>query len=186
VRRQVLNVSAVVSLVLCVGTAALWVRTYSRREILDISLSRRPDPTVKYYYQQFGISWIADSGGFSCWAYWQPRDKLELRAPLVSHLSLKSMEYAWCPTRYARDPVHGGFQFLLNYREYPMETPMPLIVTVPLWFMFSGFLLATILCGTPIMKRKRRASAGLCVTCGYDLRATPDRCPECGAVPPAK
>ena len=32
-------------------------------------------------------------------------------------------------------------------------------------------------------RRRRRASTGRCPACGYDLRASPDRCPECGAVP---
>ncbi len=43
--------------------------------------------------------------------------------------------------------------------------------------LLSGLLLAW-----RIARWRRLRPPGCCVNCGYDLRATPDRCPECGTV----
>ncbi len=48
-------------------------------------------------------------------------------------------------------------------------------VVIPLWLVFVPCS-----AGGVVLWRVRRYSSGRCRTCGYDLRATPDRCPECG------
>jgi hypothetical protein len=58
-----------------------------------------------------------------------------------------------------------------------------LYVGVPYWFLLTATAAPAVWCAARLLFRKRRHGAGLCPTCGYDLRATPDRCPECGAIP---
>ena len=56
------------------------------------------------------------------------------------------------------------------------------VAVLPLWLIMVLFGL------WPAIRfwrwtRRRRYGAGCCAVCGYDLRATPERCPECGTVP---
>jgi len=52
-------------------------------------------------------------------------------------------------------------------------------VGIPLWFV----AFVAVIPSAFWFKSRRAPQNGLCEVCGYDLRATPERCPECGTVP---
>jgi len=73
----------------------------------------------------------------------------------------------------------GGFAEHWPFHDYPYT-----ITIVPQWLPLCAVAapvsLALFLGFIRFLKSARRRSKGLCPGCGYDLRATPDRCPECG------
>jgi Flp pilus assembly protein TadB len=90
-------------------------------------------------------------------------------------------EWVNVPFEGGRSPV-AGFFFASHETSYStwriVLLPIPCLVV-----LFALLPLVDMIFMRRRRCRRRRAAAGLCVICGYDLRATPAKCPECGAMP---
>jgi hypothetical protein len=119
-------------------------------------------------------------------SYWR-HDEVLLRDAMVTSADGSLDVLRW--------PAGQGFTLVPVQTPYGMEhalvfpgrpSPPP-----PHLYHFPYALVAPLL-ALPAMaylvwdRRRRRRLArrpGYCLQCGYDLRATPGRCPECGSVP---
>jgi hypothetical protein len=103
-------------------------------------------------------------------------------------------EYSWKQARPAE--VGGtsyqskGFIQWLGFRYVDQPNPMSVVTTnnyyrewnTPFWSLLLLCAALPVVRVGLAMRRRRVRRSGLCAVCGYDLRATPERCPECGAV----
>ena len=88
--------------------------------------------------------------------------------PLAHHL----LGFGWHSGQYAAD---------LAFRPSP-NGPMVTYHTthLPYWSLLVLSAIPPVAMFRRWRRRRRRVRQGLCLICGYDLRSTPDRCPECG------
>jgi hypothetical protein len=58
-------------------------------------------------------------------------------------------------------------------------------IRLPLWMLLGIALTPSVIHVYRVRRRKKQQLAGICMHCGYDLRASPTRCPECGSTVPS-
>ena len=202
-RRRLLNLLTLLSMMLCVAACVLWVRSYRGGESLE-----RVDPARRIVFTSYrgalsacrsdgtfaaGVPFPAGTGvppadAWQRWAYWGgfgSRRRADADGfaycPLLggqswwSELGFGAGDRECKPTRNAislhdwLSPTWGGRQRWL---------------TLPYWSLAAALLVAPLVRTAGFLRRRRHHLVrGRCTRCGYDLRATPGRCPECGAVP---
>jgi hypothetical protein len=91
-------------------------------------------------------------------------------------------------------PVARGFQpaseFYMQLSLATFSSPRGRIIDTQLFFwsisIWWTIVSTSVLLAIQVLLwlKSKRPSRDHCVSCGYDLRATPDRCPECGRVTP--
>jgi hypothetical protein len=81
----------------------------------------------------------------------------------------------------------GDFQFCMYVAGKPIDLlGRGYVLIFPFWSLLALMTVPLLLALRWEVRGRRRLwreRHGCCLRCGYDLRASPERCPECGAVP---
>ncbi len=181
------RIASIVSFVLCLAVLGLWVRSYWRMD--QYNRLRRTGQQIAYDDVcsacgdiLIGRLWIDDEivrgadirPGFSS-------------TPLMATTSL----VGWVETLRAVAPANAppwSFRFA-GFDAYVErgKRGTDWMIVIPLWFPAAVTAILPLLFLHRLRKARRRRAQGLCRRCGYDLRASTERCPECGTpVPPRR
>ncbi len=158
-----------------------------------------------------GMSFLTAGGAADLWhRSWHVGDLIQWNRPTMS-LGWYSSEggvrlFVATATPPERLNGDGAWSWDEDHHGYPHEDKSVAVVAFP-WAGISidrclngvggywsdlilPYWVIVLLAGIPggtagwrLWRRRRPALSGVCRSCGYDLRASPGRCPECGTAP---
>jgi hypothetical protein len=144
-----------VATVLAVGLVPMWYRSHQGPEFVKYASPSQWFLSVTSGHGTLDVLYIADWPG-------EPEFLAGRRG--------KDVMYA---TRYGKRFLGFGTAAQTNGGRY---------VVIPYWFLTACCAAVAVVAGRSWRRQRRVLLQGRCKRCGYDLRATPERCPECGTV----
>lgn len=177
------------SVLLCVATLALWVRSYRTADVYRFGYwNARPYPTWPAYRTADmlvlgscdGCLLLRIGSAGCCGPTLHPTGPGPdgQRCDRIADLD-HSETWQACFQSHGRQwknlfGIQYGTEFLVRGQQLPRRS-----LLVPDAIPFALSAIAPWLC---LLRSRRPIRSGLCASCGYDLRATPHRCPECGTL----
>jgi hypothetical protein len=180
-----------VSLLVFLLGAGMWGRSYWR---VDWWRAWGEGDKEGYWTSRDVVIWSAKGG---VGVYLSEYRGLPLSGPRLVYAADRSMEYPYVPipqltkahgwrvgpVTWMDDRVGPGFVSSNGQRSVVWENQRDRAVVLP-WWLFAAVGAVFPAIGCVRWRRGRRtrwrALRGLCVRCGYDLRASTGKCPECG------
>jgi hypothetical protein len=183
-------------LLLLVMTAFMWYRSLGTMDFVEIKYMQ--EPIEPFHRARWTFESVA--GGVSLWRGREGPFVGEEAPPSFVRSDATSEYHSWerrhsdaYPTRPFLVPCYVNFLGIQigEYHAPPSPSPFyPTVfddavsVTMPYWLLALLFATPLILLivgpQRSWLRAARRKKLGLCLHCGYDLRGTTGRCPECG------
>jgi hypothetical protein len=160
--QRAINLLVLLSLALCIGTAALWVRC---RIVGGDALIRDRSRWI----------WNVSAYGGRLHIVMVNRDRTARDLAVHPHRG-------WFHQTISMPPTAKAACFSIRHESWDTATAKyhTWRATMPLWSIVAVTAIGPIAWVVARERRIRAKKRGLCAVCGYDLRESPDRCPECG------
>jgi hypothetical protein len=177
-RRPLAAAAAVGSLVLCLAVCALWVRSYRLSDQL-LWTAADGQGLVKSAKGHLVVHAYLDRNTTPIPRRPATKREISYRRDEAFGPSIDLAEILFlCADATARVAQwqHGGFA----WQRRQSSRDVVAVAVAPFWSLATVTAVPALGWTLCRLRSRRRLADGLCPACGYDLRATPHRCPECG------
>jgi hypothetical protein len=207
IRTWLVRVCVVASLLLLAATVTLWVRSYFVQDLfkrfVNSAVSSGPRSLEFRVHtetlQSYRGRWRLDVLDQTTFQTGTAEDAARLAIDWTEAWHVPAAAVSSSAPAWGTQSRWNGLGFYAKHEGVVMKNGVsrPLVFPVqnpdlklvwylagtPFWIVAAGFAMPPAVWLAMMLRARNRKAGQLCVHCGYDIRATPHRCPECGRIP---